>query len=382
MTGWASRTRRFMSAAAVVLVAIALGACGDDDDNSSGASSDQTAGQEQAGKQGPAEKIVAQYTKEQPPIELPPLEADPPKGKTLGIISCGLPVCQSVVKAAKTAASRLGWKTHEIQFEFAPESYIGAWNQMLEDPPDALLVEPLTPNATLKAQLAKVKELQIPMVGVAPAGDGPDDVMRAAYQGRTAFALGGKLMGAAVAADADEPETVFIWDPSLAPLWGPVKEEYTKQVEAAGGSIDVLEVQSAETGRSIPTQVVSYVQSHPDVKYLAFGLNDLTAGVAPALKSAGLAENVKIISRAPQPGNIKELETGDLWASVGEEDESLGWRAVDGLLRLMTDQELGECCTEPPGWHQIFTKDSLPPSGVARPPGSPEAFLEAWGLGG
>lgn len=58
-----------------------------------------------------------------------------------------------------------------------------------------------------------------------------------------------------------------------------------------------------------------------------------------------------------------------------------GWRVIDGLARLSLGETPSDTWFEPGGWHQIFTTENItqttePPS----TPGSPDAFLTAWGI--
>jgi hypothetical protein len=73
------------------------------------------------------------------------------------------------------------------------------------------------------------------------------------------------------------------------------------------------------------------------------------------------------------------VKGGSEFAEVGEEDACNGYRAVDGLIRLMEGVPLGPFATDPSGWHQIFVKDNVTETTSAPPtPGCPSAFLKAW----
>jgi ABC-type sugar transport system substrate-binding protein len=123
---------------------------------------------------------------------------------------------------------------------------------------------------------------------------------------------------------------------------------------------------------------VSFVQRHPEIKYLAFALNDFTVGVPEALKAAGVAAKVKIVSRAPQLPNLKAIADGDQYAAVADEDVAGGLRGLDGLARALVGDPLDPCCRFPDGWHQIYRKNTVDPSKPSATPGVPDSFLKAW----
>jgi len=363
----------------------ALAGCGGDDDSSPSA----TASGEKSSSSSPAVQaanaVVAKFEKEQPAIELPALSKKPPANLNVALVSCPLPICQTVNHASAAAAKALGWKLKEYDTQITPEAYVATWQRVVDAKPDVIVYAVLLPNQLITKQLAQVKANKIPAVGLAPgmtdkpSADGP---MVAAYSGTPMMATDGKLMGSVlVSAAAGAAKTVFITDPQLKLQFGAVQEAFTKVVGAAGGSVDVLDVRTQDIGRTIPTAVVSYVQRHPDVKYLAFSLNDLAAGVPEALRAAGLLDKVKIVSRAPQQPNLKAIAAGDQYAAVADEDAAAVWRAFDALARITVGDPLSEALRYPDGWHQIFRKDTVDPSKPLTTPGVPDAFLTAWHVG-
>jgi len=328
---------------------------------------------------------VAKYTAVQPPIQIAPLPSAPKKNLTIAITTCPLPVCHTTTDAAAKAAEKFGWTVKNYESALTPEAYVATWNQLMQNPPNLIAYTPVVPDAAIASQLAKAASLGIPVVVMAPAGDRPSKTgpVFASYNGYPEFLQSGSLMGDVVVADGGAgANTVFIWDAALSAIWDPIKQGFTKTVAASGSSPDVVEMPTTGIGTKVPGQVVSYIQSHPNVKYVAFALADYTAGVPEALAAAGLADKVKIVSRAPQAANLANVKNGKEFATIGEENSSNGWRAIDGLARLSLGKTPDSAWFEPAGWAHIFTATNVtqttePP----QTPGSPEAFLKAWGVG-
>ena len=379
------RRVRATGAVLAVVTAVGVSACGSSDSTNTSA----TGGTQAAASTGAtstataspavkaAQELVAQYSKEQPAIEIPKLPGTPPSGKSVAILTCAFPSCKVSTDAAAEGAKKLGWTSKTYNSEISPEAYGSTWDTMLQSKPDLIVNTGLLPNATIKSQLAQVKQEQIPTVNIA-TWDPPDDVIRATFIGAPELLKSGELMGASVVADAGgAAKTVWVWDPNAA-LMAPAMKGFEGQVKGAGGSMDVLKISNMEVGKGVPTQVTSYLQSHPDVKYVAFAISDFTAGVPQAIKGAGL-DGVKIISRSPHPTNLEDIKAGTEWAAVAEEDSAAGYRAIDALARIELGADFDKA---PEGWHQILTKDNITDTSTApTTPGSPDAFYTAWGVG-
>lgn len=330
-----------------------------------------------------AKAEFSKYSAAQPAITLPVLPSKPPAGRTITILTCPNPVCTQETDAAATAARQLGWKVTGISAQQTPEAYQAALNQIVAKPTNFVAITPSTPDSFISTQLAALKKAGSKVIEMSPSGSTPsaDGLVQAAVAGIPLFTASGRLMGDAVVDDGGAADTVFVWDPSIATVVGSVKNAYTKVVTGAGGKVGVLNVSFADIGKAIPGQVVSYVQSHPKVKYIAMAVADAATGVPQALASAGLSKQVKIVSRAPSAGTMADIKSGAQWATVGEENAAGGYRAVDLFARMALNVDLGDL-RDTAGWHQIYLKSNLP-SGAGAPetPGSPQAFVTAWHLG-
>lgn len=372
----------FAAAVALAVVAVALAACGGSSNSGTGTTASKSASADNPAVAS-AKAEYAKYVKQQPAIDIPALPSKPPAGKTVTIETCPLPVCKSETDPAVAAAKKLGWKVTYLQSALTPASYQTTVNQILANPTQLVAITPVVPNSFIDKQLAAFGAKRVPVVEIAPAGDlpSPNGPVLAAVTGPPSFGQSGRLMGDAVVADGGAgAKAVFVWDPSLASIWSPIKDNFTRVVQGAGGSVDVLKVNQMDIGKAIPNQVVSYVQAHPDVRYVAFALDDLDTGVAQALDSAGVAGQVKILSRAPQPANLANIKAGREWLSIAEENVSAGYRAVDQLARIVMGVDLGNL-RNPAGWAQILTKDNIAStSAPPTTPGYPDVFLKAWHL--
>ena len=330
-----------------------------------------------------ADALYSQYTQLRPASSVPPLPSAPPRGKRLTIISCPIPVCATMTDGATTAARRLNWKVTALQTDNTPESYLELINQVADNPPDALSFIPIMPDSAIQPQLAKLRAAGTKIVEVSPLGNVLSDnsPIQGVVNGPKDTALSGQLMGSAIVADAKgAAESVFVWDPSYVDGWGPIKDGFESAVKGAGGSVDVLQVSNANVGKTISSQIVSYLQSHPHTKYVGLAVVDYTSGLTAALAAAGLGDKVKIISRAADTQAMKETKSGTEWATVSLELAAMGFRSVDQLVRLAMGVPLDELA-DSAGWQQIYTASNIGDRIDTEPPNYAETYYAAWHLG-
>lgn len=371
-------TQRFQQRLTVLGVitaaALALGGCSSSSDSADGEGGGGGGGKADSAVLTAAAAEVAKYTAEQPPIAVKPLKAKPAPGKTVSILVCANPSCQQQGEAVADGARKLGWVPKIYTSQLTPEGYQSTWNRMLQSPPDFLFYQGLLPNSFIKSQLAKARELGIPAVASGTA-EKPDDVMRAVVDSGVQLTLSGKLIGDSIVVDAKgAAKAVFVYDPTLAFL-DSAKVALKKEITAAGGSLDVLDISAAEIGKAVPTQITSYLQSHPDVKYVAFPNADFGLGLPQALKAAG-GLSVKIASYAPNAADLKDIKDGSQWISVAVEVKASGYRAIDTMARILEGSDFDP---QPGGYQKILNKDNITQTTEAPPtPGSPEAYLKAW----
>ncbi|TYB48212.1 sugar ABC transporter substrate-binding protein [Actinomadura chibensis] len=370
-----------VAALAAGALCLALAACGGD----GGAEADG-GGTSAAAKAviADAEAAFAKYTRPQPAAPVPALPAPAPRGKRLAVVTCALPVCVTLSDGAEEAARKLGWTVTTLQSNSTPQGFVSVMDQVAANPPDALAYIPAVPDSSIRPQLAKLQAAGTKITEISPqtAALTPNGPVQAVVFGQNDAALTGTLMGQAVVADADGPvKSVFVWDPSFTGSWGPIKDAYQKVLKGAGRPAGVLEVSNANIGKTVPSQIVSYLQAHPGTRYVALAVVDYNAGLDAALRAAGLAGKVKILSRAADAASLKAIQAGTQWASIGLELGAAGYRAIDQLIRLMTGVPLGDRA-DAAGWQQIYVKGNVTQtSDKPEPPDYARTYLTAWRAG-
>jgi ribose transport system substrate-binding protein len=134
---------------------------------------------------------------------------------------------------------------------------------------------------------------------------------------------------------------------------------------------------------SIPSLVVSYVQTHPNVKYLQFAPGQMTVGVVAALKSASLFNGRVIFGATPQVANLQAVKDGQETAWIGLPSAMSGWYVVDAMLRYSEGMSLQpDLDSFLPT--QLLTASNLPTpiTQYDGPSNYPAEFKQLWKVGG
>jgi ribose transport system substrate-binding protein len=361
--------------AAALAAALALTACGGSD---SGAGKGPSSKAFSADAKAEAQKIVDQYGTFPSAPDLKPLGKTPPTDVSVVNITCPLPACTPQSDAFEDGASKLGWKAKTIVSDFAPDAYISAWESAIAAKPDGILFITMLPNKTIQEQLDKAKKAGIWVVASAPAPDteiGGDAVISAAVQPLGRVELMAKIQASKVIADAQSTEGITFLHAPQAPSYKYHGDQFKKDIEAAGGSVDFLEASQQDIGTKVPDQVVSYLQSHPDTKYLVALDDSWLPGIPEAIEAAGIKSPKLIGVGVGQEPTL--INKGQEFAEVTGDLATDGWNAVDLMARL----SVGETpeSLEPNGVLWLVTKENAAKYPKVFP-GIPDAYTTAWGV--
>jgi ABC-type sugar transport system substrate-binding protein len=394
MRGSRALTPKFAALCAAFMLAAICAACGSSGTASTAStastatpSTTQSAGTSTAASAGSsavqqANAQIAQWAPTNPSVSVPALGKKVPTGKSVDYVTCPVPICVEVGQGVAAAAKALGWKFTLISGGLTPATFTAAWQQIAQNPPSAVVGVGLLPTTAIATELKTLIARKIPYVAItspSPVGNG----LTAVVSGPPEVARSGTLMADWVVANANgaKVQSVYVYDPSDTSIV-PAQPAYQQRLAqlCPGCTASTLSVSAADIGTKIPGEVVSYVQSHPNLKYVVMGLGDLAAGIPEALKAAGVSSQVKLVTRVVDPTNFADVANGGIAAGFTEEGIEAGWRATDAVLRTLLGIKLES--TEPIGViHEISASD-LPSNLKAQwvIPGYQAAYEQAWGL--
>lgn len=337
MTGRGS-VARWLSVFAVAAAALFVVACGSD--SSDGTDTESTAGGGEAAVQE-AKDFVAEHTPAPTEISVTePVSKTPEEGKSIIYMDCGVPVCKLLGENVKEATDTLGWTFKALNTEGTPEGIEVAWNQAVREKPDAV-VSTGVPVDLFKKQLAELQKAGTTVVNQATL-DQPSGAVIANIDGAEDFALRGRWMANWIVADTDGEANVAYFGFPDFPVLVTTQEAFDEELKrlCPGCKSKLVEVTPQAIGKSLPSQVVSTLQSDPSINYVAMGLADGTLGVTQALTAAGI-EGVKMVSQAGTPQNFENIVDGTAEvADVPESTALTAWTQIDALARHFNGDSL------------------------------------------
>jgi ribose transport system substrate-binding protein len=286
-----------------------------------------------------------------------------PKGKTIDFIECGVPACATEGEIFENAMSNLGWKLNSIKAGTTPEEIKAAYQQAINDKPDAVLASGY-PTVLFKPELAQLKKLGIPVIQffIQEKAD-PSAGVTAVIGGPTTSEFQGKMMADYVLAHSDDKsmEVGVVNANGFETVTATAdKVEEVVAEECPSCSTKRLEAPVTSIGGDLPQRISSFLTANPNIKWLTVGYNDMVVGLPTALKGAGV-EDVKLTTVNINPSIAPYLKKGEyLDATMGTSFPEVYWRGVDLLARLFTGQPYKEDEDDSTLPYWTITADTVP----------------------
>jgi ribose transport system substrate-binding protein len=359
---------------------MALAACGDNDESGTAAGG--------GAQQSDTASVEAPPTS--PPTEIgvtEPLPEKPPTGKKMIWLQCEFPACARTPEGIEAGVDALGWELETMAFKASAPG--PSLQQAINRKPDYIAITGI-PSAQIPNELAEADEAGIPVLSC-----GTTDLPA---EGEYAMQCGGSLATAAEylarwmvndsGGKANVAAATMTQYDTLNTETDWMKKNFSELCPDCTYKQLNLTVEDAGSG-GIPSKVVAFLQSNPEVNYLFVTLGDLTAGLPEALKSAGQSDKVKIVGAVENAGVIQGVASGDFAAWTTEPLKYMGMVLVDGAARLSVGEELTTEYSEQTYRNPTYVVDSpeaanaLEPTNNAwdGPEGFVEQFKELWKVG-
>lgn len=286
-----------------------------------------------------------------------PLPARPPTGKSVITLTVPLPVAKRLSDAEEAAAKELGWTYSSISAGATPASAVSAFEAALSRRPDAIAFSGY-PASLFSHQIKKAKAAGIAVVSNA-TGDGPVDGVIADVRGTEEAKLYGRRAAAYFVVHSGAKGKAAVFNINAYPILTAFVDGFQEAVRqwCPDCTTEVLNQQLTDPGTKTPNNVVSYLQRHPDVKWVVFGNGDISQGVSSALRAAGLT-GINIMGEVPTEANLANLAAKTEAAWVADPVDILGWRVMDILARHFVGADVTKAAKVLlPG--QVITADNV-----------------------
>ncbi|MFR9805047.1 sugar ABC transporter substrate-binding protein [Pseudonocardia sp. RS010] len=371
-----------IAAAALAAASLGLTACGT---GASTGSSTATAGS--CPGLAEARSVVAQYSANPVGVGYDlPLTKPIPAAQRIAAIETPVPIAKATNDNRAVAAELLGWSVDRVVADGTPEGPAKAMTQALAQNPNALFYSGYDP-ATVREPLQQALNREVPVV-VESVPNNTDPAIVGTVRDEQSNDVIGKLTAAFLVSDSNCTANVEAWTvPSQ-----PILTTYQASLEKWLGQwcpecrMTVNDYEFSDIGTNVPGMVVSALQTNPDATYVIFGYGESTLGVDAALRTAGLADQVKVGGAIPGPDQFEGLRTGRdaFWAT--DSGPALAWKETDLMIRAMTGDDLAGA-QQAPIPAQLLTPETV--GGAVFDangywigyPGIDEAYRAMWRIG-
>lgn len=369
--------RLLMAIGLCAVVAVVAAGCGDSNSSSSG-------GGETSSAFPKAVKINEEF--EQRPTSVgikTPVGKPIPKGKVVDFIQCGVPACATEREIFEEAMEPLGWSLKSINAGTTPEEIKAAYQQAINDKPDAVLGSGY-PRVLFEPEIQQLKKLNIPVVE-AFVEEEPGNGITAVIGGIGTSETQGRMMASHVLANSDdeEMEVGVINVKGFETVTGTAEEvEKVIAEECPKCSTKRLDAPVTSIGADLPQRISSFLTSNPGIKWATVGYNDMVVGLPTALKGAGI-EEANLVTVNINTSIAPYLAKGEfLEATMGTSFPEVYWRVVDLLARYYTGQPYEEDLDDSTLPYWTITKESLPSTDEEFPVVTDyqEQFKKLWGV--
>jgi ABC-type sugar transport system substrate-binding protein len=316
-----------------------------------------------------------------------PVEGDIPSDVSVYWLEGNIESILPITTGFKGATDALGWNLTTLSYDpNDPQSASSAMQQAVDGGADYIAVSGQTTD-TLGQALDSAKSAGIPVIELYSTDEiGGEDNGIYANIGSPAYSEASyPLLADLVISDSGGQGKVLVVSvPDFAILnvaTDAIKQEFEQGCPDC--SLQSLDLSITDlTGGTVSSQIVSALQSDPDIGYVYVTFGDLAGGLPEALSSAGL-DNVKLLGHVPNPEQLQSLADGTSFAWIPLPRPESGWAAVDAMVRLATGQEIDQAQHEVLPI-EVWTQDNVPTPVVEfqGPTGFEDQFKALWGLSG
>jgi ribose transport system substrate-binding protein len=333
------RVPRLVKAAIIIGLVSGVSACGSSSSSSSSAgATDAASTVGSTGAVAEAKARIAPYLTQPASIGITvPLVRKPPPKHVFFVINNNSGNNYETI-GLEQATKALGWKLTTLVFSAGdPVALNGTVQQAVNEHADYIITGS-APASQYAQALKSAQQANIPVVDLFPEDKvvGPGTGLLALVDPLAEQRHSGGILADWVIADSGAHAKVAIFNlPSFQSITQ-VNDGFDAEMQRLCPQCSVSNQsfsQQAFSTNGVTSQVVTYMQGHPDTQYLVFTNGTFTVGMRQALDAAGVSRKVKIVGVGAFLNNIQALldHQESAWFSLPV--VSLSWQVIDVLAR-------------------------------------------------
>lgn len=314
------------------------------------------------------------------------LPSAPPKGKTVLFLQCEVAQCSYEGVGMKAAAAAIGWTVKVLNFQAAnPATLVAALQTGLQYHPVAAFFSGVPQEAwqsEQKAYAAAGAFIVDNYVATVPTGAGVEAGRGYTPENTT---MGKVLADEQIADSGGAPATSLVVNVPAYTLFVPLANSYKAEIAKSCPACKVTEndfTLPQLLGGALVPAVVSAAKRISGLKYIVSVNGAFTAALPQALKAAGLAGKLKLISGQGVSNDQQNVLNGTQLSTVGGPFIEGGWQNMDIAIRAVMHLPASAGDGVVP-W-VLLTKDNLgtPSDSYDKPANYPALFDKLWHVGG
>jgi ribose transport system substrate-binding protein len=284
-----------------------------------------------------AKQAIAPYTGHPSPFPATEKLAKlPTPGSKFVFLQCGAPVCAIFSQLMPAPAKALGVNFVAVNSGNTATTAQAGAAAALADKPAAVLVGASNPQL-YGDYLHKLVSAGSVVAGGGTVGGASYGVQHAVGGAQSVANAGEVLADWVTVNKGSSANVVFFGTPELTFSTGmQAAFQQTLTQNCPGCKADYQQLSIATFGTTAPSQVVSYLQSHPSVNTVVFASMEGATGLAAALKDAHLSPTT--LGFAPTASNLQDIADGGLTAGLALDFNVQVWMQLNLAARLIAHQ--------------------------------------------
>lgn len=281
----------------------------------------------------------------------PTTKAKAPKGIKIAAITCYsiLEGCVIPAEGIAKAAKAIGWKSRTFDGGGSPTSQNTQILNAVSWGADVIALIAITPSA-VQTGLTAAKKAGILIVSGSSGLSSPNtpiphakNIIWPAFDVSPDYKRLGENLAKWIIADSKGTANVGVYgDKEFDSINAQEKGIVPALAACTTCTISpVMYFTASQIGSTLGSQITGYVRSNPKVNYLYVPYDPPAAGVVQALQTAGLGNQVKIVSALGNAQNLSFIKNGQVQAADAAYDNIyMGFAIVDQSIRLLNGQKL------------------------------------------
>jgi ribose transport system substrate-binding protein len=313
------------------------------------------------------------------------LSSAPPKGKTVLFMQCEEVECSYEGTGMKAAAAAIGWNVKILNYQAAnPATLVSALQTGLQYHPVAAFFSGVPQEAWASEQKAYAAAGAYLVDTFLPAVPTGAAIAPGRAYGADMTALGTVLADEQIADSGGAPADSLLVNVPTYPVFGPLVTAYDAVIAKDCPTCHVTDVNVTlpqMLAGGLNQAVVSAAKRDSGVKYIVSTNGSFTDTLPEALKAAGLAGQVRLLSGQGVSTDQQNVLNGTQLATVSSPLTLSGWQDVDIAIRLVLHQPIPAGDGVVP-W-VLLTKSNIgaPSDSYDRPTDYPAQFEKLWDVG-